>query len=60
MAHVKNEKVRGWASLSNVSDRCAYAGVAEVSIYVEKDTHGKGIGSSLMQKLIDFAEANKI
>jgi len=28
-----NNKIVGWAALSNVSSRCVYSGVAEVSIY---------------------------
>jgi phosphinothricin acetyltransferase len=28
------QRILGWAALSPVSDRCAYGGVAEVSVYV--------------------------
>src|SRR5437870_3031660 len=37
----------GWAALSPVSDRCVYAGVAEVSIYVARHARGRKIGSKL-------------
>ena len=50
------EKVVGWAALSPVSDRCAYQGVAEVSIYVDTGYSGRGIGSILLGKLIELAE----
>src|ERR1051326_3089648 len=37
-------RIVGWATLSNVSDRCVYAGVAEVSIYVASPARGRGVG----------------
>ena len=42
----------GWASLTAWSDRCAYNGTAEVSVYVHKDLRGKGIGKALLEILI--------
>lgn len=47
----------GWAALSPVSDRCAYAGVAEASIYVATDARGQGVGSALMTALLEASEA---
>ncbi|MCF7804659.1 MAG: GNAT family N-acetyltransferase [Candidatus Marinimicrobia bacterium] len=47
----------GWAALSDISDRCVYAGVSEVSIYVDPNYQGKGIGSRLMEKLITESES---
>ena len=49
-------QVAGWAALSGVSDRCAYAGVAEVSVYVAGSARGQGIGSQLLQALIAASE----
>lgn len=49
--------VVGWAALSPVSDRCVYGGVAEVSLYVDRDHRGKGIGSSLLRHLVKASEA---
>ena len=46
----------GWAALTPVSGRCVYAGVAEVSVYVTPQYHGKGIGKILMQNLIETSE----
>jgi phosphinothricin acetyltransferase len=34
LAAVENGKVLGWAALTAISDRCVFAGVAEVSVYV--------------------------
>ena len=50
-------QVVGWAALCPVSDRCAYEGVAEVSIYIAGHAHGLGIGKSLLKKLISRSEA---
>ncbi|MBM7553052.1 GNAT family N-acetyltransferase [Thalassobacillus pellis] len=53
-------KVLGWAALSPISNRCVYAGVAEVSVYVSQCSLGKGIGSSLLKSLIKISEQNGI
>lgn len=59
VAVLENEVV-GWASLTAVSNRCIYQGVAEVSIYVHPNHRGKGIGQLLMKKLIFESEKNRI
>lgn len=48
--------VVGWAALSPVSDRCAYAGVAEVSVYVAAAARGRGVGSALLARLVEESE----
>lgn len=48
----------GWAALSNVSSRCVYAGVAEVSIYIDSKYRGKGVGDKLMAQLVKESEQN--
>ncbi len=53
---IENEKVLGWAALSPVSSRCVYGGVAEVSVYVGKESRGKGVGKLLMKNLIKESE----
>lgn len=49
-------RVVGWAALSPSSGRPAYAGVAEVSIYVENDARVLGVGSALLSALIAASE----
>ena len=43
----EDSKVIGWASLSAASDRCAYSGTAEGSIYIDSECQGKGVGKKL-------------
>jgi L-amino acid N-acyltransferase YncA len=50
--------VVGWASLHPYSHRCAYAGVGELSVYIRRDSRGKGVGQKLLATLEDFARAN--
>lgn len=57
---VQKSRIVGWAALSPVSSRAAYAGVAEVSIYVSMPLRGGGIGSALMEKVVELSEANGI
>lgn len=54
---VSRSRVVGWAALTPVSDRCAYGGVAEVSVYVAEDQRGRGVGSLLLRRLIEDSEA---
>ncbi|MHC4668960.1 MAG: GNAT family N-acetyltransferase [Planctomycetota bacterium] len=49
-------RVLGWAALTPVSDRCAYAGVAEVSVYVAAEARGAGVGSRLLAGLVAASE----
>jgi L-amino acid N-acyltransferase YncA len=41
----------GWAGLAPYSERAAYAGIAECSIYVASDARGRGVGTELCQRL---------
>ena len=52
--------VIGWAALSPVSHRKAYAGVAEVSVYVAALNRQRGVGSALLERLIQESEQNGI
>ncbi len=52
--------VLGWAAVTPVSSRCVYAGVAEVSVYVDPVHAGKGIGFELLQQLTSLSEADGI
>lgn len=48
--------VVGWAALSLWSDRCAYSGTVENSVYVLESHRGKGIGKGLMEVLMGCAK----
>jgi phosphinothricin acetyltransferase len=48
--------VAGWVALSPVSDRCAYAGVVEHSVYVHPAYRRRGIGRQLLLALVDSTE----
>ncbi len=50
----------GWAALSPVSAREVYAGVAEVSVYVETSRRGRGWGRTLLGALIHASEQQGI
>ncbi|MFD8271906.1 GNAT family N-acetyltransferase [Streptomyces flaveolus] len=50
-------RVLGWVAAVPVSDRCAYAGVVEHSVYVHPDARGHGIGAALLRQLIRSTEA---
>ena len=56
----EGENVVGWAALSPVSAREAYAGVAEVSVYITESERGAGLGGQLLAALIAASEANGI
>jgi phosphinothricin acetyltransferase len=56
----QGEMLLGWSALSPVSNRCVYAGVAEVSVYVAEIARGMGAGSKLLQALIEHSEAEGI
>ena len=65
-AHLKHSRLvaleddimLGWAALTPVSGRCVYAGVAEVSVYIDIARRGRGIGKALLQELIAESEKN--
>ncbi len=46
------EKILGWASLSEWSDRCAYSDTAELSLYIKEKYRGQGIGKKLLKTII--------
>ncbi|MFD9354436.1 GNAT family N-acetyltransferase [Streptomyces sp. NPDC060031] len=50
-------KVLGWVAASTVSDRCAYAGVVEHSVYVHPAARGRGVAQALLRSLIGSTES---
>ena len=58
--YIENEAILGWIALSPVSKRAVYEGVVEVSIYIDTEILGKGIGSALMDKMIASSEKHEI
>lgn len=50
------ETVIGWASLNQYNGRCAYNGVADLSIYISREYRGKGVGSILLDSLERLAK----
>jgi L-amino acid N-acyltransferase YncA len=60
VAREHDGRVVGWAALAPVSDRCAYAGVAEDSIYVAPGAQGRGVGRALLTAVVASAERGGI
>lgn len=54
----ENGDVIGWASLSRWSDKCGYNGVAEDSIYIDENSKGHGVGTKLLNTLINHGKQN--
>lgn len=51
-------KVVGWVSLNPYSNRCAYNGVADLSVYIAREHRGKGLGKELLSEIETVAIAN--
>ncbi|CAN7204510.1 arsinothricin resistance N-acetyltransferase ArsN1 [Paenibacillus sp. LjRoot153] len=54
----ENDQVVGWASINPYSTRCAYNGVGDLSIYIERIYRGKGIGKRLLFELERVGKEN--
>jgi L-amino acid N-acyltransferase YncA len=52
----RGAELLGWAALGPASPRPAYAGVAEVSVYVGKTHRGAGVGKALLAALVAESE----
>jgi L-amino acid N-acyltransferase YncA len=51
------DEIIGWAALTQVSGRCVYAGVAEVSVYVASRYKGQKVGTRLLESLVSESES---
>ena len=50
-------RVVGWASISSISQRKCYSGVGEYSVYVGRESRGKGVGTELLSAVIEGARS---
>jgi L-amino acid N-acyltransferase YncA len=48
--------VKGWASLNVFNSRCCYSGVTDMSIYIERESRGRGLGKILLKALMEAAK----
>jgi L-amino acid N-acyltransferase YncA len=48
-------QITGWLSYSNFYGRPAYAGTAELSIYLHEQARGKAYGKTLLKFALDYA-----
>ena len=46
----------GWVALTAYSDRCCYEGVADLSVYVDPNARGRGVGRLLVEHAIASGE----
>jgi thioredoxin type arsenate reductase len=53
-------RIAGYCYLHNWNNRCAYSSTKEVTIYLDKDLQGKGIGTILYQHLFKEIYKNDI
>jgi phosphinothricin acetyltransferase len=48
-------QIAGYAATFSYADRCCYAGIAEISVYVRRANRGRGVGVVSMKALIEEA-----
>lgn len=53
---IYNNTLVAWCSLTQYSDRAAYAGTAEVSVYVHHQYRGRNLGNILVEHLVQQAK----
>jgi phosphinothricin acetyltransferase len=54
---LRGDEVVGWIALAPTSNRCVYAGLAELSVYVAAGARGDGVGLALLQAEFEASEA---
>jgi len=52
-------KVVGYSSLSSFREKEAYEKTVEISVYIDPEYHGRGIGTELMTKVIEMGKELK-
>jgi L-amino acid N-acyltransferase YncA len=57
---VNGETVVGWVAVSPTSSRDCYSGVAEHSVYVGSEARGEGVGTALMEALLESTDSGGI
>ena len=50
-----NGEVAGWIAVVPYSQRAVYRGVGEVSVYVAERARGRGVGSALLEAVVEGA-----
>lgn len=56
----EDDEVIGWTAVRHISPREAYNGVVELSIYIDKDCKGRGVGGALLNALVKKTEEEGI
>lgn len=56
----EDEQVIGWVSFQSFYGRPAYAGTAEISIYIDASQRGKGLGKEILRYSIERSKDFKI
>lgn len=59
-AAIEGDRVVGWIALTAYSGRCCYVGVADLSVYVDSAARGRGVGRSLLERVIESSEQGGI
>jgi L-amino acid N-acyltransferase len=57
---LEDDRVLGWASLSTFRPRNGYRFTAEVSVYVARDAHRRGVGKRLVETVHEAAAARRL
>lgn len=54
----EERNIIGWASLNPYNNRSAYDGVADISVYISRESRGRGVGGKLLSTLEAKAKEN--
>ena len=53
----ESKNVNGWTSINVFNSRCCYSDVVDLSIYIDRNMRGKGLGKILLGSLVETAKA---